>query len=232
MDQPNFYALIPANVRYDQNLKPNAKLLYGEITALCNTSGFCWAGNEYFAKLYKVDQKTVSRWISDLEKGGYISVEVIKKDGNKRKLFLSGSLDQVVTKKSRGSDKKITSLLTKKSQPSDEKITPYIRNNNTSNNTIKNTENKEQTALAFFEENYPSRFETMMVQYRKQIIDYDKFVQLFEATVLQEKLEYDGDVLEGRFRKFAINWISNQDKYDGKVIELKAEVKKEKFGGF
>ena len=32
----NYYAIIPANVRYDINLKPNEKLLYGEITALSN----------------------------------------------------------------------------------------------------------------------------------------------------------------------------------------------------
>lgn len=223
MDQPNYYALIPANVRYDLNLKPNAKLLYGEITALCNTSGFCWAGNEYFANLYSVDQKTVSRWISDLEKGGYISVEVLRSEGNKRKVFLSGSLAHVVTKKSRGSDKKVTRVVTKKTQPIDEKITPYIRNNNTSNNTIKNTENKEETALAFFEKNYPIRFEELMMKYRKQIIDFEKFENLFEATVMQESLVFERNVLEGRFLKFVINWISNQNKFDSKVIDLKAD---------
>lgn len=29
----SYYAIIPANVRYDKRLKPNTKLLYGEITA-------------------------------------------------------------------------------------------------------------------------------------------------------------------------------------------------------
>lgn len=95
-----------------------------------------------------------------------------------------------------------------------------------------NKEKREGTSLAFFETNYPSRFETMMMQYRKQINDFVKFEQLFESTVMQEKLEYDGDVIEGRFRKFAINWISNQDKFEKPVIELNLNQKKEKIGGF
>ena len=35
-EQPNYYAIIPATVRYDTNLKYAKKLLYGEITALAN----------------------------------------------------------------------------------------------------------------------------------------------------------------------------------------------------
>jgi len=27
-EQPNYYAIIPANIRYDNNLKANEKLLY------------------------------------------------------------------------------------------------------------------------------------------------------------------------------------------------------------
>ncbi|WP_057766730.1 conserved phage C-terminal domain-containing protein [Cytobacillus praedii] len=81
--QRNYYAIIPANVRYDNELPPNAKLLYGEITALCNEKGFCWAGNTYFADLYNKDKSTIARWIQQLEKRGYITREVVYKKGTR-----------------------------------------------------------------------------------------------------------------------------------------------------
>ena len=79
----SYYAIIPAEVRYDEELPQNAKLLYGEITSLCNEKGYCWATNQYFADLYKVSKITVSRWISTLYKKGYIAVETLYKEGTK-----------------------------------------------------------------------------------------------------------------------------------------------------
>ena len=83
MENPNFYAIIPANVRYDNELTANAKLLYGEITALCNSKGFCWATNDYFANLYGVSKTSISNWINALIKKGYITRELIYKEGSK-----------------------------------------------------------------------------------------------------------------------------------------------------
>lgn len=77
---PNYYAIIPASVRYCDDVCPNAKLLYGEITALSNASGYCYAGNRYFAELYKLKRlQTISDWIKQLEKNGFISVELTYK---------------------------------------------------------------------------------------------------------------------------------------------------------
>lgn len=70
--QKSYYAIIPTNVRYDKDLAPNAKLLYGEITALCNEKGYCWASNQYFAELYGVSVLSVKRWVNSLVNKGYV----------------------------------------------------------------------------------------------------------------------------------------------------------------
>ena len=73
--QPSYYAIIPADVRYS-DIQPNAKLLYGEITALANKDGYCWATNSYFAELYGVAITTVSEWIKNLTEKGFIRYEL------------------------------------------------------------------------------------------------------------------------------------------------------------
>ncbi len=45
--RPGYWAVLPATVRYDKTLRPNAKLLYAEITALADARGYCWATNSY-----------------------------------------------------------------------------------------------------------------------------------------------------------------------------------------
>ena len=74
--KPNYYAIIPAEVRYNNKLTANSKLLYGELTALSNKTGISWAQNKYFAELYSVDAKTVSRWIQQLQAEGFIEVKM------------------------------------------------------------------------------------------------------------------------------------------------------------
>ena len=82
-EKPNYYAIIPANVRYDNNLTPSEKLFYGEITALTQKTGECWASNSYFAKLYGVSTRSITNWVSHLEKYKYIKTETINKDNSK-----------------------------------------------------------------------------------------------------------------------------------------------------
>lgn len=76
-EKPSYYAIIPANIRYDNTLRANEKLMYGEITALSSKYGICTASNNYFAKLYDVQPSAISRWIKDLKERGYIDISYI-----------------------------------------------------------------------------------------------------------------------------------------------------------
>jgi hypothetical protein len=95
-EKPGFYAVIPADVRYDKNLPQGAKLLYGEITALCNRKGFCWARNAYFANLYRKDERTVNRWLKALKDNGYIGVSFTFKPDSKE---VDGRIISIRTRK-------------------------------------------------------------------------------------------------------------------------------------
>jgi len=82
-EQPNYYAVLSAEVRYDNRLKANVKLLYAEITALCNMNAECFASNKYFADLYGKEKGTISGWISELVKYEYIEVRYTYKKGTR-----------------------------------------------------------------------------------------------------------------------------------------------------
>lgn len=203
----SFYAIIPATVRYNENLNANAKLLYGEITALCNEQGFCWANNQYFADLYKVRKEAVSRWISALEAENFITSEVDQADGNKRKIFIVEGM--------KGYRQKTQEVLRKNARPSYEKTQDPLTKKRKHNNTINNTE-REERALDFLKLNFPSRFETFLQQNKSQIKDFKKFELDFNDTCDQEQLEYNDRVLFGRLGKYARNWIENQNKFQPK----------------
>ena len=82
-EKPNYYAIIPAEVRYSKALTPNAKLLYAEITALCNMNGKCTASTQYFCRLYEVSRGAVQNWLKMLDDNGYIDRTVIYKQGSR-----------------------------------------------------------------------------------------------------------------------------------------------------
>lgn len=77
-EKPSYWAVLPASVRYDANLPPNAKLLYAEISALCDERGYCYAHNAYFAKNFEWNDKSVTRHLKTLSDHGYIFVDVVR----------------------------------------------------------------------------------------------------------------------------------------------------------
>jgi hypothetical protein len=135
MENPSYYAIIPANVRYDERLKANEKLMYGEITALSNKLGYCCASNKYFAELYKVGKETVSRWVSNLRDCGYILVDMQYTENgeiSERRIFIA---EKEGFEKQYPIAKKNNTLLRKKTNGIVENDKDNITSNNiTSNN--------------------------------------------------------------------------------------------------
>lgn len=89
---PGFTALLPPRVRYDQTLRSTAKLLYAEISAMADVTGFCWASNRYLAELFGVTKGTVSELLGQLEARGYIEIQVLRDEKNaveERRLFIT-----------------------------------------------------------------------------------------------------------------------------------------------
>jgi ribosomal protein S8 len=140
MEKPSYFAILTADVRYDKTLKPLARLLYAEITALCNKEGYCWSSNQYFADLYEVDPKTVSGWIGQLKTKGYITVQLEYKEGTKQ------VLKRYIRINEGGMDKIMDTLPIKKCIPSPQNDggPPHkiMEDNKTINNTFNNTTNK------------------------------------------------------------------------------------------
>ena len=88
MNNPSYYAIIPAEVRYDESLSLFERFIYCEITALSNAYGYCYANNEYFAGLYHKTPETISRAISRLEKKNYIKLEYVNTKGAIKKRLI------------------------------------------------------------------------------------------------------------------------------------------------
>jgi uncharacterized protein YpbB len=107
--EPNYYAIIPAPVRYSQNLSGNEKLFYGELSCLTHKCGHCFATNNYFAELYNVSERTIQNWLENLEREGFIKrVSVTADNKTIRKIFVIErfAIKRRMKKTSRGSMKK------------------------------------------------------------------------------------------------------------------------------
>jgi len=130
MDKPSYYAILTADVRYDKTLKPLARLLFAEITALCNKEGYCWASNQYFADLYEVDKTTVSGWIGQLKTRGYLTVQLEYKEGSKQ------ILNRYMKINGEGIDEIINTPLQKDVEPIDQKTKVNTKTNTKTNITV------------------------------------------------------------------------------------------------
>lgn len=207
----SYYAIIPANIRYDSSITPNAKLLYGEITALCNEKGYCWANNEYFASLYGVSKVSISKWIRQLVEKGYIDSVFEYKEGTKEIL---------------------NRYLTIINDPIKEKFNTPIKekfkdNNTLINNTSNNKKEKRKTEFDLLIEGY-----TQDLQLRNTIYEFLKMRKAIKAPMTSNALKLMLNKLDRLApndihcdTRIAILEQSIMNSWKG-IFELKEELKK------
>ncbi|MGS4020416.1 helix-turn-helix domain-containing protein [Staphylococcus pseudintermedius] len=215
-DQPSYYSIITANVRYDNRLTDSEKLLFAEITSLSNKYGYCTASNGYFAKLYEVTKVTVSRRIANLKECGYLQVEIIR-EGNEIKQRKMYPLTEM-----------IRPINTNDNTPINNSVnTPIITNvkeNNTSNNitsintTSINNNSATDVTLAHFEEWWSL--------YDKKL-DKKKAFSLFKSalkkhgfeTIMNGTREYLKTITNKQYQKYPKTFLSQESYLNDFTIE-------------
>lgn len=81
--KPNYYAIMPPQIRYNKTLSYFEKVLFAEIGALATSSGYCYADSNYFCDIFSISENTVNKSIAHLEELGFISVAKNKERGSK-----------------------------------------------------------------------------------------------------------------------------------------------------
>lgn len=143
-DEPSYFSILTANVRYDKRLSANEKLLFSEITALSNKHGYCTARNGYFSKLYNVSDRSITRWIKHLKELEYLKYVPIYKEGSKevveRRLYpLANPKDPLDKNVKDPLDKNVLGGRQKCLKPLDRNVEDNNINNNNINNNINTT---------------------------------------------------------------------------------------------
>lgn len=210
MITPNYYAIIPAKVRYNKDLTFLEKFLYCELTALSNVDGYCIASNKYFADLYEKDQKTISRAFTSLEKQGFISIEYEKVGARvtKRKIFLNdtkNTSDKIVNRTEITSDKNIT----REQQKLLSTVDKIVTDNNVSYNTILslimyNIEKDKKEIIKSF--NFDKDLEDSIYEWLQYKKEKKQTYQSIGLKKLLTKLKAD---MESNGKQYVIEAIDN-----------------------
>jgi len=212
MDKPSYYAILTADVRYDKTLKPLARLLFAEITALCNKEGYCWASNQYFADLYEVDKTTVSGWIGQLKTRGYLTVQLQYKEGSKQ------ILNRYMKINGEGIDEIINTPFRKDVDPIDQKTKVNTKTNTKTNITVNNVDDFDA-----FWKFYPRKASKDAARKAWTKLKPDQNIMKMIADNVRERVE------KGEWRKDNQSFILhastylNQKRWEDEVVDQKTQ---------
>ena len=214
MDKPSYYAILTADVRYDKTLKPLARLLFAEITALCNKEGYCWASNQYFADLYEVDKTTVSGWIGQLKTRGYLTVQLEYKEGSKQ------ILNRYMKINGEGIDEITKTSFQKDVDPIDQKTKGNTKTNTKTNITVNNVDDFDS-----FWKFYPRKASKEAARKAWEKLRPDQHIMQMILDNVKERVE------KGEWRKDNQSFILhastylNQKRWEDEVLDQQKQTR-------
>ena len=141
-DNPSYFSILTADVRYSEELSDFAKVLYSDITALCNIRGYCSATNDYFAQRFRKSKRTISATIAQIADAGYIRIDVERAENNEvteRKIWVRTDAKQAVERVHTPMEENFHRYREKLPEPMEENFQVYNRKNNTSKNNTSTT---------------------------------------------------------------------------------------------
>ncbi|HCV8577390.1 TPA: helix-turn-helix domain-containing protein [Staphylococcus aureus] len=209
-EQPSYYSVITANVRYDNRLTDSEKLLFAEITSLSNKYGYCTASNGYFATLYSVVKETISRRISNLTKFGYLKIEIIK-EGNEvkqRKMY-------PLTQSSIPIDAKINTPIDANVKENNKSIN-ITRLNNTSINNNSATDVTHEQFEEWWKLYDKKKDKKMSFTKFKSCLKKHSFEQIMQGT-----REYLKTITDKQYQKYPKTFLTNESYMNDYSEEIK-----------
>lgn len=73
------FIIVPDFIIDDSDIPDGEKLLFGEIASNSLEKGFCWFSNKHIMERFHIGERTASRWVNDLRKKGYITINIVKR---------------------------------------------------------------------------------------------------------------------------------------------------------
>lgn len=211
MEQPSYFSILTADVRYDKRLSDFARLLYSDITALCNKQGYCSATNDYFAQIFDKSRRTISATIASLAETGYIAIEIIRDGSNAvvtRKIWVQANAQKAAEQVSDPIEENFHRYGENSPYPIEENFQD-IKENNTSNNNNPHTPKGEDELFDQFWQAYPKRVAKKPARraWDKLHVDIDLLAKILAALAWQKRTD-DWQRDGGRYIPNPATWLN------------------------
>ena len=81
------YITVSIDIMHDKNLNQSQKFILAEIEQLSQLDNGCFASNKHFSDLIGITKENVSRNINELERIGYIAIDIKKGTRNHTRII-------------------------------------------------------------------------------------------------------------------------------------------------